>query len=221
MGRVRTVRQHPSGVHVPRGRVPGVATRSTPLSVRPASRSLTAVRSGAWVCRSLPAVSTATRSSTLQLATVRRPQLLPQAWPASRSRPRSRSLTRRPGTAPLGVVSAPSTTRRSGPLHPGLPHLARSVLEVRASSTGCSLTRVHVPEGTHAVRGVRSQDTFCAIGFRGCCHSRRWGRLSSARVAACAESSPRPGRLATFAARGAPRPPALRNQEVECPCATQ
>jgi hypothetical protein len=58
----------------------------------------------------------------------------------------------------------PSTTRRSGPLHPGLPHLARSVLEVRASSTVCSLMRVRVPEGTLAVRGVRSQDTLCAVG---------------------------------------------------------
>jgi hypothetical protein len=123
-----------------------------------------AVRSGSWVCRPLPAVFTASRSSALQLAAVRRPRLLPQAWPASRSRPRGRSRTRRSRTAPLGVVSAPSTTLRSGPLHPGLPHLARSVLEVRASSTVCSLMRVCVPEGTLAVRGVRSQDTLCAVG---------------------------------------------------------
>lgn len=81
--------------------------------------------------------------------------------------------------------------------------------------------RVRIPEGMHAVRGVRSQDTLCSARFRACCHSRSVGcayRGSRCRFRSDCAPTRWP---ATFAARGAPRPPALRNQEVEGPCATQ
>jgi hypothetical protein len=118
------------------------------------SKFLSGQRSDVLVRRSLLVVSTTSRSSAVRPVRAQALERLPQAWPPSQGalphrRPESPKAPGFPswGSAPL------QRHGQQGPLHPGLPHPARSALGVSHPPGGflpchCAVSR------TAATRGV-------------------------------------------------------------------
>ena len=105
---------------------------------------------------------------------------------------------------PSWGCSAPSTTLLSGPLHPGLPHLARSAREVFTSSTVCSLIASGSPRGPTPFVGFGVKTPCARPGFEGVATPEVWVVHPDGRVAASAGLRPHPVTRYASGARCAP-----------------
>jgi hypothetical protein len=121
----------------------------------------------------------------------------PTGFAASRSRPRGRAPARRPSPPLLGSFRPFNDLDVSGPLDPGLPHPARSVLRVSHPLDGFLPGTPCDPRGAAAVLGVRETES-----------------LASRSAVGCVAASDGPFALD---GPGAPRPPALRNRRSRAP----